>query len=91
MANNNSVLNKAAVKVWELVEDAQPLQLENIVDTLTKKETQKLQLDCSGCKADEEVCDCTFQGIMSDNTFNIDLMIADMGSSLKWCPSFQIL
>ena len=87
MANNNSVFNKAAIKVWQLVEEAQPLQLENIVDTLTKKETQKLQLDCFGCRTDDYDCNCTFLGIMSENTFNIDLMIADLGSNSKWCPS----
>ena len=87
MANNNSVLNKAAVKVWHLVEEAKPLQLENIVDTLTRKEVQKLQLDCFGCKANDADCNCTFRGIMTENTFNIDLMIAETGSSTKWCPS----
>ena len=83
VASNNSVLNKAAVKVWELVEDAQPLQLENIVDTLTKKETQKLQLDCSDCKPDAEFCNCTFLGILSENSLNIDFMLETNSQSWR--------
>ena len=90
VAHNNSILNKAAVKVWQLVEDARPVQLETIVDTLTKEETQKLHHNCSGCQADDDICECTFFGIRSENTFNVHLMIADKGLSSKWCPSSTV-
>ena len=90
VAHNNSILNKAAVKVWQLVEDARPVQLETIVDTLTKKENQKLHHNCSGCEADDDICDCTFFGIRSENTFNVHLMIADKGLSSQWCPSSTV-
>ena len=71
VANNNSIIGKAAIKVWDLVEDAQKLQIATLIDTLTKRETQKLQLDCSGCQTGDEMCNCTFKGIMTENSFNI--------------------
>ena len=89
VANNDSFFSKAAIKVWNLVEDAKTLPIETLVDTLTKRETQKLQLDCTECQTDDEVCNCTFQGIMSENTFNIDLIIKNQ-NNLKWCPSKSV-
>ena len=66
VANNDSIFGKAAIKVWNLVENAKTLQIETLVDTLTKRETQKLQLDCSDCQKEDGFCNCTFQGIMSE-------------------------
>ena len=66
------------------------LQLKTLVETLTKRETQKLHLDCSGCETEGQYCNCTFLGILSENAFNIDLMITNKGSSSKWCPSTSV-
>ena len=38
---------------------------------------QKVQLECTACKTNDEVYDCTFQGIISENTFNIDLIVGN--------------
>ena len=86
VANNNSIIGKAAIKVWDLVEDAEKHQIETLIDTLTKRETQKLQLDCTGCQTGDEMCNCTFKGIMTENSFNIDLIIGNQLNS-RWCPS----
>ena len=90
VANNDSILNKAAIKVWRLQKDAEPLQLEKIVDTLTKEKTRKLHLDCSGCEPNDESCECIFTRLQIENTFNINLITADADSSTKWCPSSSV-
>lgn len=88
---NDSVFNKAAVKVWDLVEKVETHQIKELVDTLTRKKTQKLQLDCSDCKLDSEFCNCTFLGIMSENTLNIDFLLERNGLSWRWCPPKTVI
>ena len=88
---NDSIITKAAVKVWDLIEKVESRQIKELVDTLTKRKTQKLHLDCSDCKPNGEFCNCTFLGIMSENTMNIDFLLERNSLSWRWCPSQTVI
>ena len=88
---NDSISNKAAVKVWDLVKKPETHQMKRLVDSLTKRESQKLKLDCSDCNPDAEFCNCTFLGILSENTLNIDFMLETNSQSWRWCPSQSVI
>ena len=82
-------MNRAAIKVWDFVEGAhRSLQIEHLVKTLTQDRRQQVQKECSGCGLEDESCNCTFKDILSENTFNVDIMIATNRTGFhQWCPT----
>ena len=92
VANNDSILSKAAFKNWQFnTTQDEDSELNNLLTTMTRDEENQLDLKCSSCQPDDSFCNCTLKAIAAENTFQVFLVLQSKRAfGTEWCPHSAI-
>ena len=72
VANNDSLLSKAAFQTWQLssAEEASS-ELRSLLATLTRDEDRRIDLKCQGCEPEDFHCNCSVNEIAFENSYQV--------------------
>ena len=92
VAQNDSVVRKAAFKKWPLDETSgKESALDNLLEALTKNQKTQQQLFCKGCELGDTFCNCSLSQISHENTFQVFLVVESKKNfGTHWCPQLSV-